>query len=92
MAKRSKVSNKVKKGFQSLAVCKIVNVRYAWSNLHFVYVPKLSWVPSSLQNTQNICEYSVFVFNDNAVVENIGFLSYAATNSTLYFYSRRQTV
>ena len=58
--------------------------------VHLVYVPKVSQAPSPLQNTQNICEYLVFVFNNDAVVENIDFMSYAATNSTLYFCSKWQ--
>ena len=61
----------VRKFFESLAVCKIVKLRHARSYLHFVYVPKVSRAPSSLRNTRNICEYSVFVFNDDAVVETL---------------------
>ena len=86
--KHSNVSNKVEKCLQSLAVCKIIKIRYSWSYFHFVYVPKVSLAPSSLRRKWYICEYLVFVFNDDAVIENVGFLSYAVTNSTLYFSSR----
>ena len=86
------VNNKREKCFQSLAVCKIVKVRYTWSYLHFVYVPKVSWAPSSFRNTRNMREYLVFTFDDDTVVENVGFLAYAATNSTQYFRCRCRMV
>ena len=88
MAKRSNVSTKVENTSKALPYVKLLYYGMHDCNSHFISVPSVLSTKFPLKNTEyTVCEYSTFIFNDNAVGENAGFLSYTTTKSTLHFCS-----
>ena len=69
MAKCFKIGTKVENASQAGPYVNSLNYCMHDRNLHFVYVSEVS------RATHGICEHSMFVFNDDAVAENVGYLS-----------------